>query len=215
VLNVVTKVKNQGQCGSCWAFSAVAALESLRFQAYKVIADFSEQQLVDCSGSYGNGGCNGGWMNNAFNYTKVMGITNESLYAYTATNGACKPLTGTLFKISNYATVSANCDAVAAAVVLRPLSVAVDASNWVCTSTESLATVPLPSTTECFLWVSTKQNGRSRIPGELGGENWGSSDSVRLVATALAQYAATPAIPLSDSWPDPSNYPQLLTFFRF
>jgi len=69
-------------------------------------------------------------MNNAFNYTKVMGITNESLYAYTATNGACKPLTGTLFKISNYATVSANCDAVAAAVILRPLSVAVDASNW-------------------------------------------------------------------------------------
>lgn len=71
----VTPVKNQAQCGSCWAFSATAALESTVFIATGNSNNFSEQQLVDCSRSYGNQGCNGGWMDSAFQYIRDKGIT--------------------------------------------------------------------------------------------------------------------------------------------
>jgi len=57
----VQAVKNQGQCGSCWAFSAVGVSESAYAVAGKGLKSFAEQQLVDCSKAQGNQGCNGGW----------------------------------------------------------------------------------------------------------------------------------------------------------
>jgi len=87
----VNPVKDQGQCGSCWAFSAIASLECANFQKSGKLPNLSEQQLVDCSGQSGNQGCNGGLMDNAFDYVQKvsMGEDTEVSYPYKARDGKC------------------------------------------------------------------------------------------------------------------------------
>lgn len=123
----VSPVKNQGQCGSCWAFSATGVMEAVAKIGGQTVS-LSEQQLVDCSRPQGNQGCNGGWPSSALNYVKASGIASESQYPYTAKDGACK-MQGGSFKIGGYKSAS-GCNGLVNAINASPVSVTVDATNW-------------------------------------------------------------------------------------
>lgn len=126
----VTPIKNQGQCGSCWAFSTTGSVEGAWFLKTGELVSLSEQQLVDCSTPEGNQGCNGGLMDNAFQYIiKNGGICSESNYSYTATQGNCQSCTP-VAKISSYIDVTPNnTEALMTAVAQQPVSVAVEADG--------------------------------------------------------------------------------------
>lgn len=80
----VTPVRDQGNCGSCWAFGTIAAMESSNWIASNTQFDKAEQHILSCSGQ---GTCNGGWW--AFDYTKGQGTTYETQYPYTGTDSQC------------------------------------------------------------------------------------------------------------------------------
>jgi hypothetical protein len=86
----VTPVKNQGQCGSDWAFSATGALEGWNQIATGKLVSLSEQQLVDCAASEGAQGCNGGHPAQGLKYAEKHGTCSEQSYPYTARDGLCK-----------------------------------------------------------------------------------------------------------------------------
>ena len=84
----VTPVKNQGSCGSCWAFSATGAMEGAYAVATGELRSLSEEQLVECTRAYGNDDCGGGDFVGAFEYVKNnSGIDSENDYPYTAGDG--------------------------------------------------------------------------------------------------------------------------------
>ena len=85
----VGPVKNQEQCGSCWAFSTVASFENAVWRKSKASVSLSEQELVDCSNAQGNMGCNGGLMASAYDYIQLYQLGTETSYPYRAYDQNC------------------------------------------------------------------------------------------------------------------------------
>ena len=128
----VTPIKNQGQCGSCWSFSTTGSVEGDVFIEGGVLTSLSEQQLVDCSTAQGNQGCNGGLMDNAFQYIiSNGGLTTEAGYPYTATGpNTCNVQTPLASTITGFCDVTSGSEtALMNAVAQQPVSVAIEADQ--------------------------------------------------------------------------------------
>ena len=123
----VTSVKNQGACGSCYAFAVVGVTESMHMISRgSYFPNLSEQQIVDCSTE--NLGCGGGWITKAMKYIRDNGLVSESTYPYTGVKAACKYNSGS-WKVSSY-TTHLGCAALRTAVRKGPIAVGLAASSW-------------------------------------------------------------------------------------
>merc|ERR1739845_217455 len=128
----VTPVKNQGQCGSCWTFSTTGAIEGAWQVATGTLLSLSEQQIVDCSHSGGDG-CGGGFPSRAIEWEESQKICGESGYPYKGRNGYCHGCSSPVLPagaVTGAQGVSRSSDGLKAALNLKPVSVCVDANNW-------------------------------------------------------------------------------------
>jgi C1A family cysteine protease len=126
----VTPVKDQQQCGSCWAFSTTGSVEGAVFLSNGQLTSVSEQQLVDCAGSSGNQGCNGGLMDDAFNWIiSNKGIGSEASYPYKAVDGRCQsvPSVSTIRGFKDVAQGSES--ALMSALNVQPVAIAIEADQ--------------------------------------------------------------------------------------
>jgi cathepsin K len=130
-LGGVTPVKNQADCGSCWAFAAVGELESFIKIYYGVETDLSEQQVVSCN-PYG-AGCDGGWANAAYFVFQQYGAVQENCMPYMGMDPPEAPCDQNLYKkygfIDGWNSVSNNVEQIKAALQYGPLCTAIDASD--------------------------------------------------------------------------------------
>jgi len=132
----VTPVKDQGQCGSCWSFSATGSIESAWFLAKGNLTSLSEQQLMDCSHAEGDDSCEGGLMDDAFQFViDNKGICAEADYPYKAVDEKCQTTCTNVATISSFVDVffdaknPNNETALMAAVQLGPVSIAIEADQ--------------------------------------------------------------------------------------
>jgi len=128
----VTKVKDQGQCGSCWSFSTTGSTEGCHFLTTQKLVSVSEQNLVDCSTAQGNQGCDGGLMTQAMDYIiSNKGIDTEASYPYTAEDGTCAFNAANVgATLASYVNVNQGDENdLLTKVTLGPTSVAIDASQ--------------------------------------------------------------------------------------
>jgi C1A family cysteine protease len=127
----VNAVKNQGSCGSCWAFSTIGALEGAHKLQNSALLNLSEQQLVDCSKENENAGCNGGLMDDAFTHLKTHASVLQSDYPYTGRDGTCAEASkkGQVKVTSFTDVIEGDQNDLVKAVLRQPVSVAIEADR--------------------------------------------------------------------------------------
>jgi len=181
-----TPVKDQGYCGSCWAFSAVEQIES---DAMRTLGDsyiLSPQQVVSCDDLQSEG-CNGGWSEDAYNYvTQAGGIVQESTYPY-STATSQRGITGTcqtaetkspVVTVSKYTTVSGESAMASYVGSTGPLSVCLDASTWN-SYTGGVMKVCGKSVDHCVQAVGVDTSTSWKVRNSWG-TSWGESGFIQL-----------------------------------
>ena len=208
--NAVTPVKNQGQCGSCWSFSATGAMEGAWAIYSGDLVSLSEQQLMDCSKKYGDFGCNGGLMDSAFEYAIDNGMCSEDEDPYKGSTDSC-------------ITPSLDCDRVAKfshcvdidsenelelkeAVSLGPVSVAIEAD----TSVFQFYSGGIIKSSNCgesldhgvlVVGYGEEDGEKYWIVKNSWGESWGENGYVRIARTDSVSDSGVCGIALQASYP--------------
>ena len=196
------KVKNQGSCGSCWAFSATATFEG-RHAIKNGKPDFnnffSEQQLVDCNknGCYG---CSGGWMHLSFDYLTKNGFCTEAQYPYTARDGTCQYSTKGCAngpKCSSYKELPfGDEDALLTELKNGPVAVAVDAGTWSFYK-GGVMTSCGKNINHGVTLVSSNPGGQFARIRNSWGQSWGEAGHIKLkLGQNTCNYAIKSSIPI-------------------
>lgn len=186
----VTPVKDQGQCGSCWAFSTTGALEGAWAAGGHGLESLSEQHLVSCDNNDGNLGCDGGWPYKAIDFVRQSGIDTEASYPYSSgggSSGSCASSSGTHagVQVSSHTVIESDEDQMAAWVAKNgPLSITIDAmtSIWWGYTGGIVSTCCNTDVDHAVLLVGFgEENGQKYwLVKNSWGENWGEQGYIRL-----------------------------------
>jgi cathepsin L len=129
----VTPIKNQGQCGGCYSFSATGGLEGQMFLQTGQLVSLSEQNIIDCSTQQGDLGCNGGAITYAFEYVQQNGgLDTEASYPFTGQQGSCQyQASNSATQVVSWTNLPSGDEAALQEAVANvgPISVAIDAST--------------------------------------------------------------------------------------
>lgn len=185
---VVSSVKDQGECGCCWAFSALANIESQYAIKNNKILDLSEEQLLDCDS--GNDGCDGGIMDQAFKYIRnAGGVMSESDYRYTQNKDQCRfKKSKAVVKVSSWKIAGSKNEETIKKMLVNtgPLATAINADNMQNYSggiiDESDSVCPQSNINHAVLIVGYgEENGKKYwIAKNSWGENWGENGFFRI-----------------------------------
>jgi len=197
----VTPVKNQGQCGSCWAFSSTGGLEGAWQLASGKLVSLSEQQLVDCD--KGSAGCGGGLMDQAFGWAQSQAIATEGSYSYTGVGGSCKSSFTTAIPrggVTGFQDVTKSADGLRSAVMGSPVSVAIEADQPAFQLYKSgTITSGCGSTLDHgVLAVGVNSDGSIKVKNSWGA-SWGASGFVNIATNqcGITQSASVPKVSAS------------------